>query len=121
MENPEKRRPRASKREIFLSLRAKWRSARKIRSTAGTLRSERRQGSKPDSPCFARPSHRVLDCILAPALILLWGARRFLSLPKHVLMIAMEKGNCYKPKKQTDGWVNDPENDGCMIVKTVGA
>src|SRR5437016_335695 len=41
---------------------------------AGSLRSDGRQGAKPAARRSARTSLRVLDCLLAPACVLLWGA-----------------------------------------------
>ncbi len=56
----------------------------KIGPTAGSLRSDCRQGS---SPLRAAP----LDCVLAPAPVLLWGAGAPLFPTNEALVIAMEE------------------------------
>ena len=80
MGNLEKMRPRPFKREVFLSLRAKWRSARKIRSTAGSLRSERRQGSKPAS-LVRRSASLTASSLRLQSFYGGAGAPRFLVVP----------------------------------------
>ena len=44
-------------------------------SYPSSLRSDRRQGASPAARRSAPSWLRVLDCVLAPAFILLWGAR----------------------------------------------
>jgi hypothetical protein len=68
--------PQARERDIFRASRRKWVATPKFRPTAGSLRSDGRQGSKPASRRSARASLRVLDCLLAPASVLLWGSGR---------------------------------------------
>jgi len=85
--------PRAPKCEVFPASSAKWGSARKISATLSSLRSRRRQGAKPAPRRCARPSLRVLDCVLAPAWFLL-EELALLSVPNPASMIAMEERNC---------------------------
>ena len=56
-----------------------------ITATPSSLRSDRRQGASPAARRSARSWLRVLDCVLAPALILLWGARAPLFNPTKAL------------------------------------
>src|SRR5438309_11783344 len=71
----EKMRPRLSKR-YFVELRTGNGTATP-KSGPVSLRSDRRQGSKPASRRSARASLRVLDCVLAPAAVLSSGSLRF--------------------------------------------
>src|SRR5207302_6809565 len=70
MRDLEKMQPRPSQHE----LRAGNGPLRPENRAAGSLRSDGRQGAKPAARRSARASLRVLDCLLAPASVLLWGA-----------------------------------------------
>src|SRR2546429_6018496 len=72
----EKMQPRPWERVFFRASGRKWTCARKLRPTAGSLRSDGRQGAKPAARRSARGSLRVLDCLLAPASVPLWGSGR---------------------------------------------
>src|SRR6266446_5201590 len=72
----EKMQPRPWERVFFRASGRKWTCAPKLRPTAGSLRSDGRQGAKPAARRSARASLRVLDCLLAPASVPLWGSGR---------------------------------------------
>jgi hypothetical protein len=95
----------------FSSLEEEMISIPKIRPTAGSLRADCRQGSKPASRRSARASLRVLDCRprsgVSPSL---GGASAPPFSNKKSLYLPWRKKTGRDSKSKTQGWVNDDEN-----------